>query len=314
MFPIFDDQLFDFEYYSERIFEFQKQNNTVFKDYLSWFNSGNAITYLPIRFFKSHTIVSNNNPAQITFTSSGTTGATTSKHYVTDVTVYEESFLKAFQLFYGEPSEYAILALLPNYLERKGSSLVYMAEKLIQLSKNKFSNFYLYNQEDLYKALLELKANNVKTMLIGVSFALWDFVENFSIEFPDLIVMETGGMKGKREEITRNALHAILKQGFGLKAIHSEYGMTELLSQAYSKGEGIFFCPPWLKIEIRSLTNPAEILPIGKTGGINIIDLANYNSCSFIETEDIGKLNSDGSFEVLGRMDNSIARGCNLLI
>ena len=270
--------------------------------------------FLPIEFFKSQRVVSNNHDVQVIFTSSGTTGITTSSHNVTDVSWYEASFRKAFELFYGDIKDYTVLALLPSYLEREGSSLIYMADDLIKQSQNPDSGFFLYNHEELYKQLIKQQHNNKPTLLIGVTFALLDFVENYSLNFSELIVMETGGMKGRRKEMIREELHEQLRKGFGVAAIHSEYGMTELLSQAYSKGDGIFNCPPWMRIITRDTNDPITLIKDNKAGGINIIDLANVNSCSFIATQDLGKVYADGSFEVLGRFDNADIRGCNLLI
>ncbi|MGZ4038855.1 MAG: acyl transferase, partial [Bacteroidia bacterium] len=237
-----------------------------------------------------------------------------SKHLVTDVCWYEESFRKAFALFYGDIKSYCILAMLPSYLEREGSSLIYMAEDLVKNSESPESGFYLYNHGDLFQHLKKQQNLKKPTLLIGVTFALLDFVEQYQLDFPELIVMETGGMKGRRKEMIREELHQTLCKGFGVKSIHSEYGMTELLSQAYSKGEGIFNSPPWMKIITRDTNDPMSNLPGSQTGGINVIDLANINSCSFIATQDLGKVYADGSFEVLGRFDDSDIRGCNLLI
>ncbi len=272
------------------------------------------IPFLPVEFFKSHAVVSNNNPVEVTFSSSGTTGITTSRHLVTDVSWYVESFRRAFQLFYGDIENYTLLALLPSYLEREGSSLIYMADDLIKQSENPDSGFYLYNYEELYNQLKKQQQAKKPTLLIGVTFALLDFVEQHPINFPELIVMETGGMKGKRKEMIREELHETLCKGFGVDAIHSEYGMTELLSQGYSKGNGIFNTPPWMRIITRDTNDPISLITDGKTGGVNIIDLANINSCSFIATQDLGKVYADDSFEILGRFDNADIRGCNLLI
>jgi phenylacetate-coenzyme A ligase PaaK-like adenylate-forming protein len=304
-----------------QIFRFQAENNTIYSQFIKGLNIDTAsvddiykIPFLPVEFFKSQQIVSSVDEAQVTFTSSGTTGMITSRHIVTDVSWYEQSFRKAFELFYGDIRNYCVLALLPSYLERAGSSLIYMAEDLIKQSENPDSGFYLYNHEDLYQQLQKQQAAGKPTLLIGVTFALLDFVDQYNIDFPELIVMETGGMKGRRKEMIREELHETLTNGFGVKHIHSEYGMTELLSQAYSKGVGIFDCPPWMKIITRDTNDPITTLTGGRTGGINIIDLANINSCSFIATQDLGKIYPDGSFEVLGRFDNADIRGCNLLI
>jgi len=267
-----------------------------------------------LSFLNRTPIISSIDPVEVTFTSSGTTGITTSSHFVTDVGWYAESFRSAFRLFYGDIEKYCILALLPSYLEREGSSLIYMADDLIKQSNNPDSGFFLYNHDELYHQLKKQQSGQKPTLLIGVTFALLDFIEHYKLNFPELIVMETGGMKGRRKEMIREELHTTLCNGFGVDAIHSEYGMTELLSQAYSKGNGIFNCPPWMKIIARDTNDPMSLLNDDKAGGINVIDLANINSCSFIATQDLGKVYADNSFEVLGRFDNSDIRGCNLLI
>ena len=277
-------------------------------------DSVRKIPFLPIEFFKSHKILSSTTKIEETFLSSGTTGQAQSKHFVTDISVYEESFTKGFEYFYGSIEEYTVLALLPSYLERNGSSLIYMANDFIEKSNNPKSGFYLNNLEELRKNLQELDKNNQKVLLIGVSFALLDLVETYKFNLKNTIIMETGGMKGRRKELIREELHQLLKEGFGVSEIHSEYGMTELLSQGYSKGNGIFGCPPWMKILTRDPEDALTILPEGKSGGINVIDLANINSCSFIATQDLGKTYANGTFEVLGRFDNSDIRGCNLLV
>jgi phenylacetate-coenzyme A ligase PaaK-like adenylate-forming protein len=304
-----------------QVFRYQAENCIIYKEFIAGLNIDakkiqevTQIPFLPIEFFKSHAIISSIDPVEVTFTSSGTTGITTSSHFVTDVSWYTESFRLAFRLFYGDIEKYTVLALLPSYLEREGSSLIYMAEDLIKQSKNADSGFFLYNHNELYHQLKKQQQAQKPTLLIGVTFALLDFIEHYRINFPELIVMETGGMKGRRKEMIREELHATLCNGFGVSTIHSEYGMTELLSQAYSKGNGIFNCPPWMKIITRDTNDPMSVLNDDKAGGINVIDLANINSCSFIATQDLGKVYADKSFEVLGRFDNSDIRGCNLLI
>jgi len=272
------------------------------------------IPFLPIRFFKEHQILRANTKTEIIFSSSGTTGMQRSKHYVSDVNIYEKSYRKSFEFFYGPISEYVVLALLPSYMEREGSSLIYMAEDFIRISEHQESGFYLNEQEALVKMLNHLKKENKKVLLLGVSFALLDLAENFKINFPELVIMETGGMKGRRKEMVRDELHAIYRNGFGIENIHSEYGMTELLSQAYSSGDGIFNTPPWMKILIRDTNDPLSLIADNLSGGVNVIDLANLNSCCFIATQDVGKRFDDGSFEILGRFDNSDVRGCNLLV
>lgn len=311
----------EFEKLSLEIFNYQVGNCEVYGRFVS--NLGidirkvkdyNSIPFLPIEFFKSQQVICGENNAKTIFSSSGTTGMTQSKHYVKDIDIYIKSYRKTFSLFYGEISKYAVLALLPSYLEREGSSLIYMVNDLISLSNHQKSGYFLDNHDLLKQTLEELKASETPTILIGVTYALLDFAESHSIEFPELIVMETGGMKGKRKEILRTELHEVLCAGFGVQRIHSEYGMTELLSQAYSKGSGIFQTPPWMKVRIRDTNDPLTLLGNESTGGINIIDLANIHSCSFIATQDLGKCYDDGSFEVLGRFDHSDIRGCNLLV
>lgn len=309
-----------FEEVALNVFKHQFNNNKVYRSFCdllykhpSGVNCITDIPFLPIQFFKTHKVISSQTEVQEIFTSSGTTGQVTSKHFVTDIALYEQSFRKGFQHFYGTIEDYVILALLPSYLERDGSSLIYMVNDMIAKSKQPESGFYLHNLEDLNNVIIDLEYQNKKTLLIGVSFALLDFVETYQINLNNTIVMETGGMKGKRKEIIRTELHEQLKKGFGVKTIHSEYGMTELLSQAYSKGNSLFKTPPWMRILTRDTEDALSIQEQGKTGGINIIDLANVNSCAFIATQDLGRVYKDGSFEVLGRFDNSDIRGCNLM-
>lgn len=311
----------DFEKVAIEVFNYQYQYNSIYKKWVDYLNINtkevnniNDIPYIPVSLFKTHKIKSYSQEAEIIFSSSGTTGGNTSKHYVKSIDLYQRAYIKSFEEYYGPIEEYTFLALLPSYMEREGSSLIMMAEDLIKRSNYADSGFYLYNYDELYKKLTELKAKKRKTILLGVSFAILEFAENYTINFPDLIVMETGGMKGRRKEVLREELHSIYNNAFGTKSIHSEYGMTELLSQAYSKGNGIFYCPLQMKILIRDTNDPLSIQPKGKSGGINIIDLYNIHSCSFIATQDLGKVLEDGSFEILGRFDNSDIRGCNLLI
>jgi phenylacetate-coenzyme A ligase PaaK-like adenylate-forming protein len=311
----------EFENLSLEIFNYQVRNCEVYGSFVSNLgidirkvNNLNSIPFLPIEFFKSQKISCSKEEESIIFSSSGTTGLNQSRHFVHDIDLYIQSYRTAFSLFYGEISNYTVLALLPSYLEREGSSLIYMVNDLIGLSKNKKSGYFLDDHRLLHKTLDELNKSKTQTILIGVTYALLDFAESHSIEFPELIVMETGGMKGKRREILRTELHEILCAGFGVPMIHSEYGMTELLSQAYSKGSGIFHTPPWMKVIVRDTNDPLTRLGNEATGGLNIIDLANVHSCSFIATQDLGRSYSDGSFEVLGRFDNSDIRGCNLLV
>ncbi|MCM4166843.1 hypothetical protein KCTC52924_01697 [Arenibacter antarcticus] len=272
------------------------------------------IPFLPISFFKSHKVICGTFQPEIIFTSSGTTGSEVSQHFVKDISIYEQSYLTAFEKFYGAINDHCILALLPSYLEREGSSLIYMADDLIIKSKHPDSGFYLDDLEHLQRTLLKLEKSNTKILLLGVSFALLDMAEKYNLQLKNTVIMETGGMKGRKKEMIREELHQVLKTGFGVPHIHSEYGMTELLSQAYSHGNGIFYSPKWMKVLTRETEDPLSIQEPGKSGGINIIDLANVHSCAFIATQDLGKVHPDGSFEILGRFDHSDVRGCNLMV
>jgi len=310
-----------FEAEALKIFRHQAKNNKVYKQFLDLIkidpltiNKIEKIPFLPVEFFKSHQILSNKDKVARTFSSSGTTGSVQSQHFVTDLKIYEESFKRGFEYFYGNIEDYTVLALLPGYLEREGSSLIYMVDQLIKDSRSKDSGFYLNELDQLSELLTTLDSGGNKVLLIGVTYALLDLIEDHTFKLNNTIVMETGGMKGKRKELIRSELHKILSDGFGLEDIHSEYGMTELLSQAYSKGGGIFQSPPWMKIMIRDTEDPFHHLSYGRTGGINIIDLANINSCSFIATQDLGRKISEEKFEILGRFDHSDIRGCNLMV
>ncbi len=272
------------------------------------------IPFLPVEFFKYHRITDSGKEPEIVFELSGTTGMERSRHFVADAGLYRESFMKGFEWFYGAANDWCFLALLPSYLEREGSSLVYMAEHLIRASGHTDSGFYLYDHDKLLSTLRRLQAQKQKTILLGVSFALTDLAEACRENFSGILFMETGGMKGRKKELVREEVHQLLTRSFGVATIHSEYGMTELLSQAYSQGKGLFRTPPWMKVLIRDTHDPFNYLPPGSTGLISIVDLANYHSCAFISTSDLGRSNPDGTFEVLGRMDNSDVRGCNLLI
>ena len=303
------------------VFKHQFKNNKVYRSFcdLIYVHPSDVkkieeIPFLPIQFFKSRKVLSSIDEIQEVFTSSGTTGSITSKHFVTDTSLYKESYLEGFKHFYGNIEDYVVLALLPNYLERKGSSLVFMVDDLIKKSKNSESGFYLNNIDELAQKLIKLDKNGQKIVLMGVSFALLDLVEKHQFSLKNTIIMETGGMKGRRKELVREELHQLLQDGFKVDEIHSEYGMTELLSQGYSKGKGVFETPPWMKILARDTEDALTILPIGKAGGINVIDLANYNSCSFIATQDLGKVHKNGTFEIIGRFDTSDIRGCNLMV
>ena len=311
----------EFEKITLKVFRHQYDNNLVYQQFCNFLKKDKTnvksvldIPFLPIQFFKSHEVVSNTNPVQEIFISSGTTGMITSKHLVTDVALYEESFRKGFSEFYGTIEDYVVLALLPSYLEREGSSLIYMVKDLIELSNQPESGFYLHSHDELIAKLIALDQAGQNVILIGVTFALLDLIEQHQFQLQHTIIMETGGMKGKRKEMIREELHEKLCKGFGVSAIHSEYGMTELLSQAYSLGNGVFECPSWMQILVRNTEDALTYIQDGKTGGINVIDLANINSCSFIATQDLGKKNPNNSFEVLGRFDNSDIRGCNLMV
>ena len=309
----------DFESMAVKIFKYQFDNNKIYRSFCDLINknpsditNSNQIPFLPIKFFKSHTVLSSNQSIEKKFISSGTTNTNLSTHYITDLKLYESSFENSFKYFFGDIKEFTILALLPSYLENKNSSLIYMVDKLIKKTKKKNSSFYLNNYIELKEKLHELK--NEKVILIGVTYALLNLIEKFNFKLPNLTIVETGGMKGRRKEMIRNELHTKLINGFGTNLICSEYGMTELLSQAYSTNNGIFQCPPWMKIHIREPQDALSFKKNGITGGVNVIDLANINSCSFIATEDLGKKNNENNFEILGRFDNSDIRGCNLLV
>ncbi|MFV0177622.1 acyl transferase [Empedobacter falsenii] len=311
----------DFQNVTLEVFRYQAQENEVYKNFLNFLNVDystvkhtNEIPFLPIQFFKKYNLISGNRAVEKVFTSSGTTGMSTSKHLVTDLALYHYSLEKCFEQFYGPLSDYTIFALLPSYLERTGSSLIDMVEYWIEKSGSDKSGFYLYNHDELYENLIAHEKTGKKAILIGVSFALLDFVENYKMKLKHTIVMETGGMKGRKKEITREELHTILKDGFGTNEIHSEYGMTELLSQGYSRGDLTFKSPNWMRIMIRETEDPLSYVEQGKTGAVNVIDLANYNSISFIATDDLGKKVATNQFEILGRFDHSDVRGCNLMV
>ena len=311
----------NFEQLAIERFKYQAENIPVYQDYINHLDidisrvaSIEDIPFLPISFFKTHSVFNPKKQSQITFTSSGTSGTTTSRHFVSDLDIYEKSFKLTFEQFYGNIKQYSILALLPSYLEREGSSLIYMCEKLISWSGNPSSGFYLHNLNELISKLSELEQKGQKVILIGVSYALLDLIEKQKFQLKNTIIIETGGMKGHRKEMIKEEFYQVLKNGFGVNAIQSEYGMTELLSQAYSQSDGEYRCPNWMSVLIRDVNDPFCFLKKGKSGGINIIDLANIDSCSFIATQDLGKRNPNGTFSILGRFDNSDIRGCNLMI
>lgn len=309
-----------FEKQALALFRFQAEHGPVYRAYIRALgvDPGKVtritdIPFLPIRFFKTHKVVTTDFPPDLLFESSGTTGTINSKHWVKDPGLYERSFLEGFRHFYGEPKDWCILGLLPSYLERKHSSLVYMVEHLVRLSGHPAGGFYLYEHERLAQQLVSLEQEGQQTLLIGVTFGLLDFAQDYTLSLKHTVVMETGGMKGRREEWTREQVHGMLKEHLGVDAVHSEYGMTELLSQGYSRGDGIFRSVPWMRPYIRDEDDPLLVRERGK-GVLNIIDLANVYSCAFIGTEDLGHIYEDGSFEVLGRVDNSDIRGCSLLL
>ena len=307
-----------FEKLALEIFDFQMENNLTYAAYAALILRGkhpeniNEIPFLPVEFFKTEQIICQGQAIEEIFLSSGTTGEQ-SKHLVSNIELYKSSYQKAFQLFYGDITDYCILALLPSYKEREGSSLIYMVDDLIKKSKHPQSNYYLNNYEELATTLKELESKKQKTILFGVTYALLDLAEVFPQKLEHAIIMETGGMKGQRKELLKEEIHSILKHSFATENIHSEYGMTELLSQGYSKGNNIFKTPPWMKILTRDINDPLSIIN-NKTGGINVIDLANIYSCPFIATQDLGRTFDDGSFSVLGRFNNADVRGCNLLV
>jgi len=319
IFRIASDQ--EFNALAMELFHYQEWDNHVYREYcrqlqasrdpgsISW------IPFLPIEFFRDQEVVTGKtSPGTRVFTSSGTTGSKPSKHFIPDMELYEKSFLKAFTQFYGDPSTYSFLALLPGYLERPGSSLVFMMDHLIRMTERNGSGFYLHNLKDLSEKITRLRREGRKIILFGVSFALLDLAREYPVDLEGVIIMETGGMKGRGQEMVREELHHILCEAFNVDRIHSEYGMTELMTQAYSTGKGIYRAPPWMRVMIRDINDPLSLVEAGDVGGVNIIDLANVHSCGFLATQDLGRLYEDGSFEVLGRYDNSDVRGCNLMI
>ena len=325
-FTAFKHSIFNLQSLSEfneialSLFRYQYKNNKIYKSFVDALGVSESkvyhpeqIPFLPVSFFKTHKIITGDFTAELVFESSGTTGMETSKHYVADAALYQQSFTNGLNLFYGDLSKYAVFALLPSYLERGNSSLVYMVEKIMLQSNRQMGGFFLNNLNELQQQLIAATQQGLKIMLFGVTFALLDMIENHPVTIPDAIIIETGGMKGRRKELTRMELHEQLCKGFGVDKIHSEYGMTELLSQAWSAGDGIFRCPPWMRIMIADTNDPLSYLETGRTGGINIIDLANFHSSSFIATQDLGRVFEDETFEVLGRFDNSDIRGCSLL-
>lgn len=306
----------EFEALALELFRRQAAECAPYREYLALIGCHPAqvacveqIPFLPIRLFKHRDIYCGEGAPEVVFTSSATTGMTPSRHPMASLALYERAFTEAFRRFYGDPAGWSLYALLPNYLQRKGSSLVYMADRLIRACGS--GGFYLDEYE---KLIADMAADKKPKILLGVSYALWDLAEKYAPKLCDTIVMETGGMKGYREELPKEEFHRILCEGFGVGKIHSEYGMAELTSQAYSKGENRFYCPPWMQVAVRDVNDPFDVRRHAGRGGLNIIDLANYYSCAFLQTEDVGRLHADGSFEVEGRIDHSEIRGCNLLV
>ncbi len=303
------------------VFRFQFKQNSPYREFCQELGVDpgrvmqvSDIPFLPVEVFKHRKVLSVDRQPEKVFASSGTTGSVPSRHHVADLHVYVQSLLKGFQLFYGPPGEYCVLALLPGYLERQDASLVYMARRLMDAGRHPDSGFYLDDLDGLARVLDRQMARGQKTLLLGVSFALLDFAERHPMPLRNTVVMETGGMKGRRREMIREEMHGLLCQAFQQEAVHSEYGMTEMLSQAYSTGAGQFSCPPWMRVLIRDSNDPLRVLGDGQGGGIQVIDLANVYSCSFLATQDLGKTSAAGTFEVLGRFDHSDVRGCNLMV
>ncbi|MBS1491252.1 MAG: acyl transferase [Bacteroidetes bacterium] len=303
------------------LFQYQYKNNHLYQTYVkevgkdvSKIKTVRDIPFLPIRFFKTHRVVTGEWHPEVTFTSSATTGSTVSSHSLPSLASYLKNTTHIFESFYGRLTDYHFLALLPSYVERKGSSLIAMIDHFIHSDQSGESGYFLTNYEALISQLTKLSKSKKKTMIWGVSFALLDFAEKFELDLSECIIMETGGMKGRRKEWIRKELHDFFGKRFNSSQIHSEYGMTELMSQGYSPANGYYHGPKWMKILIRDMNDPFGWERQGATGGINVIDLANAHSCAFIETEDLGRINGNLGFEVLGRMDNSDLRGCNLLL
>lgn len=311
-----------FERVALEIFRFQAAGCPVYREYLGLLgvepvriDSVFSIPFMPISFFRDHDVMTGGGEPERIFLSSGTAGMRQSRHMVRNMAVYDESLERAFRIFYGEPSGYAVMGLLPSYLEREGSSLVYMVSRLMSLTGNRKGGFFMNDHDTLLMAIAEARRAGLQVLLIGVTFALLDLAESRPGDLTDVIIMETGGMKGRRREMVREELHELLRSAFGVQSVHSEYGMTELLSQAYSKGEGLFMTPPWMKVLIRDSHDPAaHTEEPGASGGISVIDLANIYSCSFIATADLGRIHTGGLFEVQGRFDEADIRGCNLLV
>lgn len=309
----------EFDALTLQVYHYQREHCAVFKRYCKLLGIDTVryvkdIPFLPIQFFKTQKVISSIDPIATTFTSSGTTGMVTSQHHVTDLDYYQRSLDDSFKINYGHLRDYAILALLPHYLERNGSSLVHMAQRWIKQSNHVDSGFYLDNYKELAHVLKRLNNEKQPVILLGVTFALLQLANDFPMKLPYTTIIETGGMKGMRKEMIKTELHSILKTAFAKAKLHSEYGMTELLSQAYAHDAVHFTTPPWMQVSARDTNDALSSVAHGKTGGLNIIDLANYNSCSFIATQDLGKVYSDGSFEILGRFDHSDIRGCNLMV
>ncbi|MCS6934967.1 MAG: acyl transferase [Chitinophagales bacterium] len=318
---VFNVSTRDFEALALRIFAYQYTHVSLYRAFCNAMKKQpgavtrmEEIPFLPIQFFRTHRVAVEHAADAVVFESSGTTGSVPSRHHIVDVSWYDQSLERTFRMFYGDPGQYVWLALMPSPAERPRASLLYMVERFMQHSGDALNGYYLHNFSQLHQALIHARETKRKTILIGITYALLDFAQAYKIHFPDLIVMETGGMKGKRPEMTREEVHQLLCETFGVQAVHSEYGMTELSSQAYSQGKGLFVSPPWMKILLRHTDDPTHVVRRGRNGALNIIDLANVNSCAFIATEDVGTLNDNGSFFVHGRMLHAEQRGCNLMM
>lgn len=320
---ILESRIFDistpqeFESLAIEIYKFQYQQNKIYNQFVNQLNLPNPqniceIPFIPISFFKTHQIISSDYPITHKFLSSGTTSQNRSKHLVQNIKLYETSFLKSYLSFIGNPKDQVILGLLPNYIEQGNSSLVYMVDKLIKETENELSGFYLKNTDELLKQYQKAICQNKKVVIFGVSYALLDLAEK-NVDLSKATIIETGGMKGRRKELSKDQLHEQLKKGLNCEFIASEYGMTELFSQSYSNKDGVFKLPNWMQVIIRDINDPLSYVKNGKTGGINVIDLANLYSCSFIATQDLGKINN-GMLQLMGRFDNSDIRGCNLMV
>ena len=322
LFDIRDVTSENFNAHALRLFQYQYANVPVYEQFVDLLKVNAAavndiedIPFLPISFFKSHKVIANGLVEEVVFESSTTTGAVPSKHYVANKNLYLLSCVEGFERTYGSVEGLCMLALLPSYLERGGSSLVWMVNALMNKSQHPANGFFLHDHARLTEVVLNNERTGQKTIVIGVSYALLDWAEGWNgASLQHTVIMETGGIKGRRKETIKSELHEALQRAFGVSAVHSEYGMTELLSQAYSTGHGIYRSPPWMRVSARDISDPLSVLSPNQTGALNVVDLANQYSCAFIATDDLGRVNNDGAFEVLGRLDLSEMRGCNLMV